>query len=173
MPHGYGSPLAGYAVGPSGRTVPYASWWARFGAQLLDGSIAMAVILIPLVAGLILAFKDAQTDSHGNITGGVSAVGVPILVVSALFSFGFDLWNRGIRMGSKRQSFGRQIVGISTVRGDSGAFLGGGAGFLRWLMAVVFNSISRLGLLDVLWPLSDDTSQALHDKVVGSVVLKK
>ena len=180
-PPGYGPPPAAYgnlppAYGASqygAPTVPFASWWSRVGAYLLDGLIALALILVPLIAGLIIAFKDAETDINGNITGGVAPIGVLLLVLTGVIFFAFDIWNRGVRVGSKGQSFGKQIVGITTVRSDSGAFLGRGTGFLRWFMAFLLGAISCVQLLDVLWPLWDDHKQTLHDKIVGSVVLRK
>jgi len=135
--------------------------------------IALAVIIIPLVAGLIIALKDAELDVDGNITGGVDAVGVAVLVLTGLLFFAFDIWNRGIRLGVRGQSLGKGILGIQAVRADTGAFLGGGGGLLRWLMAAMFGVISCVQLLDVLWPLWDDKNQTLHDKVVGSVVIRK
>lgn len=173
-PPAYGTPPPQpYYAGQPGPTVPYASWWSRVGAAVLDGLIVLAVILIPLVAGLFIAFKDAETDVDGNVTGGVAPIGVFLLVLTGLIYFAFDIWNRGVRVGTKGQSLGKGIVGIQTVRADTGAFLGGGSGFLRWLMAAIFGAISCIQLIDILWPLWDEKNQTLHDKVVGSVVIRK
>ena len=173
-PPAYGNPPPqSYGPGQPGPTAPYASWWSRVGAYLLDGFIALAVIIVPLVAGLIIAFKDAELDVDGNITGGVDAVGVAVLVLTGLLFFAFDIWNRGIRLGTRGQSLGKGILGIQAVRADTGSLLGGGGGFLRWLMATIFGFITCVQLLDLLWPLWDDRNQTLHDKVVGSVVIRK
>lgn len=154
-------------------TGSYAGWWSRVGAQLLDAAIVLAIIIIPLVAGLIIAFKDAETDPvTGDITGGVAASGILILVLTGLIYLAFDIWNRGIRVGSKGQSLGKQIVGIRIVKADDGQLLGSGGGFLRWLMTLVFSLISCVSLLDVLWPLWDDKNQTLHDKVVSSIAVR-
>ena len=168
QPQGY--PPAAYGQVPTGS---YAGWWSRVGAQLLDAVILLGVIIIPLVAGLVIAFKDAETDPvTGDHTGGVAASGILILVLTALIYLAFDIWNRGIRVGSKGQSLGKQIVGIRIVKSDDGRLLGSGGGFLRWLMTFVFGLISCVSLLDVLWPLWDDRNQTLHDKVVSSIAVR-
>lgn len=152
----------------------YAGWWSRVGAQLLDGLITLAVICIPLIVGAVLAFKDVETDPiTDEITGGVDPVGVVIMVLGGLLYLVFDIWNRGVRVGTKGQSLGKQVVGIRVAKDADGQLLGGGGGFLRWLMTFVLNLISCVGLLDVLWPLWDNKKQTLHDKIVGSVSLRK
>lgn len=173
-PPGYGyPPPQAYGAAPVGSTVPYATWWSRVGAYLLDGLIVLGLIIVPLVAGLIIAFKDAETDVDGNITGGVEPIGVVILVLAGVIAFAFDIWNRGIRTGTKGQSLGKGIIGIQVVRADSGVFLGAGGGFLRWLMETILGSITCVQLLNVLWPLWDEKHQTWHDKIVGSVVITK
>ena len=78
-----------------------------------------------MVAGLVIAFKDAETDPEtGDITGGVAASGIVILVLTGLIYLAFDIWNRGIRVGSRGQSLGKQIVGIRIVKADDGQLLG-------------------------------------------------
>jgi len=152
----------------------YASWWSRVGAQLLDVLFAILLPIIPLIAGAVLAFKDAETDPiTDEITGGVDPLGITIMVAAGLIYLAFDVWNRGVRVGTKGQSFGKQIVGIRIAKLADGQLLGGGGGFLRWFMALVLGLISCVGLLDVLWPLWDDKKQTLHDKIVGSVALRR
>ncbi len=174
-PPGYGqeSPEYGGSIPGDPAVGSYASWWSRVGAYLLDGILVLAVIVVPLVAGLVLAFRDVKTDpATGDITGGVAALGILVLGLTVLLALGFDIWNRGVRVGAKGQSFGKQIVGIRIVKADSGQLLGGGGGFLRWMMAFVFGLISCVSILDLLWPLWDNRNQTLHDKVVGSIAVQ-
>lgn len=174
-PPGYGQAPPTYGDHQQGGPAAgsYASWWSRVGAYLLDGIIAFVVIIVPLIVGLIITFKDVETDPvTDEITGGIAASGVLILVLTSLLLLGFDIWNRGIRVGAKGQSLGKRIVGIRVVRADDGQLLGGGGGFLRWLMAFVFGIISCVSILDLLWPLWDDRHQTLHDKVVSSIAVQ-
>lgn len=174
-PPGYGQAPPAYGQAPQGYGPPvpnYASWGSRVGAYLLDGLITLGIVLIPLVVGIIIAFKDATYDDVTETTSGVSGLGVLIMVLSGLLGVVFDLWNRGIRVGTTGQSLGKKIVGIKVIKADTGALLGGGGGFLRWLVETVFSGISCLGLIDLLWPLWDDRKQTLHDKVITSVAIR-
>lgn len=166
-PPGYGAP--GYPAGPA---TPYAGWWSRVGAAILDGLIGLVVLIVPVVVGAMIAFSGAETDPITDEVSGVNGAGVALMVLGLLVYIGFDIWNRGVRVGSKGQSLGKQIVGIRIVRAADWQLLGAGNGFARWLMGFVLNLISCVGLVDVLWPLWDDKNQTLHDKVVGSVPLK-
>ncbi len=44
--------------------------------------------------------------------------------------------------------------------------------FGRYAISIVFGIFVIPALLDYLWPLWDEKKQSLHDKVVGSVVVK-
>src|SRR5665811_1731319 len=168
-------PMAASRPGRSFRTPRGVRAW---GAILLDGLIGIAIAIVPIIIGVVIAFKDAGTEITQDpvtgldtveITGGVNAVGVIILVLASLFYFGFTIWNLAIRQGKLGQSLGKKVLGISVVRQDNGRFLGAGAGFLRWLVAQVLGGIC---FLDYLWPLWDEKKQTWHDKVVSSVVIR-
>ncbi|MFI5426018.1 RDD family protein [Aeromicrobium sp. UC242_57] len=168
VPPAYGQTPQGYGQQPPN----YASWGSRVGAYLLDGLITFGIFLIPLIVGLVLMLQNAEVNEVTDELTGIEPIGVVILVLTVIGYFAFDIWNRGVRVGKTGQSLGKKIVGISVVKADTGALLGGGGGFLRWLIATIFNGISCLGLIDVLWPLWDDRKQTLHDKVVSSVAIR-
>lgn len=153
--------------------VPYAGWWIRVGAQLIDGLIVTALAIVPGVAGAVIAFSDLEIDPvTDEIVGTVDAIGVLLLVLTVVLVIVFDVWNRGARVGSKGQSLGKQVLGVRTVAADTGAYLGTGKGLLRWLVAAALSMVSFVGLIDVLWPLWDDRKQTLHDKIINSVSLR-
>ena len=55
----------------------------------------------------------------------------------------------------------------------NGNLLSMGTAFIRLLAQVALNFVPVVGpLLDLLWPLWDERRQTLHDKAVGSYVLK-
>lgn len=173
-PPAYGyPPQQPYYAGQPGPTVPYASWGARLGAYLLDGLIGVAVAIIPLVVGGIIigttATSTPNVSGYDTVDGG-NPLGYVFLAIGYVALFVFQIWNNGVRQGKTGQSLGKKIVGIRVVRVENGQFLGAGAGFLRWLMASILGGIC---FLNYLWPLWDDKKQAWHDKVVGSVVIRK
>lgn len=180
-PPGYRPPPSPGQIPPShgqpahtgGRAVPYAGWLVRVGAQIVDGLIALAVTIIPLIIGLVITLRHVETDpTTGEISGGISLLGILILALTFILYVGFDIWNRGVRVGTKGQSFGKQLLGVRIVRDVDGQLLGGGGGFVRWLMSFVLSITACVGLLDVLWPLWDDKKQTLHDKIVSSVPIR-
>ena len=173
-PPAYGTPPPQpYGAGPTGLSVPYASWWSRVGASLLDALITLAVAIVPFIVGGIVLGTTSTTSTDANgyttMTGG-NPIGVVLLVVGYIAIIAFQIWNSGVRQGKTGQSLGKKIVGIQVVRVENGQFLGAGAGFLRWLMMSILGGIC---FLDYLWPLWDEKKQTWHDKVVGSVVIGK
>ncbi|EFQ84300.1 RDD family protein [Aeromicrobium marinum DSM 15272] len=167
------TPYPGAQPAPAGAGPVYAGWWIRVGASVIDGLIAVAVAIVPVVVGLVMAFSDLEIDPvTDEATGTVDPLGILVLVIGGLVFFGFDIWNRGVRIGTRGQSLGKQLVGVRTLRADTGAVLGGGMGFLRWLVAFGFGFIPFGQLVDVLWPLFDPRKQTLHDKVMSSVSVR-
>jgi len=170
QPPGYAQPAYGPVLG--GGPSPYASWWLRVGAQLIDGIIGGIILGVLVLIGALLAFVGAEVDPVTDEISDVNPLGIVIMVIGFLAYLAFDIWNRGARVGVKGQSLGKQLVGIRIVRAQDGALLGTGSGLLRWLITFLFGLTSCLSLIDVLWPLWDDKNQTLHDKVVGSVALR-
>ncbi len=70
------------------------------------------------------------------------------------------------------QTLGKRWLGIRVVADSTGRSIGYGRAFGRYAISVVFGIFIIPALLDYLWPLWDEKNQALHDKVVGSVVVK-
>ena len=184
-PPGYNPPpVAGYPAQqpyaggqhPPAYTPPaaYASWWSRVGASLIDSIIAGLIPVALVVVGLILAFKDADIDPvTDEITGGVSPEGFLLVVAGGLLYFAFDIWNRVFRVARTGQSLGKKVAGIRIAAISDGGSIGLGAAFGRWAVAAAAGFVlGCLALIDVLWPLWDEKKQALHDKVVSSVVLR-
>ncbi|KHL19160.1 putative RDD family membrane protein YckC [Mumia flava] len=158
---------------------PYASWIARVGAYLLDYLIVLVLALIPAVIGVVLVAVSVTTTTESTSTSttaqsevtnaGLFAFGMMLLVLSGIVAIGFDLWNQGIRQGTKGQSLGKQVVGIRVIEIATAQPQGAGKGFLRWLLLVIlFNAC----FLDVLWPLWDKKKQTWHDMIVSSVVVQ-
>lgn len=62
---------------------------------------------------------------------------------------------------------------IAVKDANTGGPIGYGRALARWLVAsVLWVAFYLPGLIDVLFPLWDPKRQTLHDKAVGSVVVK-
>ena len=182
-PPGYGTPPPGYPgqQGPySYRMVPadptgrhLSGWWRRGGALFIDGLIVGVPVYILLVAVLGVSFSQTNAVTNNGslstasfaVTGGVAALWLVSIMVS-LFYF-------GLLFGSiKGQTVGMMAVGIAVRDARTGGPIGYGRGIGRQAMILVMGVFDIPLLIDYLWPLWDPRRQALHDKVVSSVVVK-
>jgi uncharacterized RDD family membrane protein YckC len=147
--YGYGRQMPGMPGMPAGMP-PFAGWWQRAGAWLLDN------VLIGLALSLIVSWS--RSDALETLTG-----------IIALAWAIYNAW----RAGATGQSYGKRAVGIRLAQLSDGKPVGGGYGLLRLLMNAVFSALCFIpGLLNYLWPLWDEKHQTWSDKIAGSVVVK-
>ena len=171
-PGGWDRPIAG----PPLVTAPLAGWWSRVGAALID----LVVISIPalLVAGVILGGVGAAfsaDDGAGIFTLILGVILYLALLAAAAILYAPLLMRRpGPRNG---QTWGKQLLGIRVVRTNGlpmdftwsalreALVKGLGLGFLSTIIPLLPY------LLDALWPLWDERNRAIHDMVVGTLVV--
>jgi uncharacterized RDD family membrane protein YckC len=138
----------------------YASWGRRFVAYLVD----LLVILVPLVVLIVaIVLADPSDDSAAWVV--VVVAYVATIVVPFLYFTYFHGESRG-------QTPGKRLLGIRVVSDESGRSIGFGRAFGRYAITAVFGFFFIPVILDYLWPLWDSKNQTLHDKVVGSVVVR-
>ncbi len=150
------------AAGPAEVRSDYASWGRRLGAYLLD----VLVIAVPLIAiiGIALAAGNPEDENDSSW----AAVGIAYLLTIVVPFIYFTLMH-GRESG---QTLGKKWTGIRVVDGSTGRSIGYGRAFGRYAISFVFGIFVIPSLLDYLWPLWDQKNQTLHDKVVGSVVVR-
>lgn len=157
-PGGYGSYGDSSSGAPAGKTDalgrPLAEWWQRVAAVFIDGLL----LFIPtLVAFVVVA--SATTD----FVGAVAALAVSTVYYASLNG------------GESGQTIGKKGLGIQVRDAAGHAPIGTQRGAIRYLVDGVISLAPVLvlfGIVDALWPLWDPMRQALHDKIVGSVVVK-
>jgi uncharacterized RDD family membrane protein YckC len=147
---------------PQGSRADYASWGRRVGAYLLDS----LVIAVPLIAIIVLALVAGDPGDKNDASWGIIGIAYLLTIVAPFVYFTVM---HGRESG---QSLGKRWVGIRVVDDSTGSSIGYGRAFGRYAMAFVFWIVVIPAILDFLWPLWDQKNQALHDKVVGSVVVK-
>jgi uncharacterized RDD family membrane protein YckC len=140
----------------------YSSWGRRVGAYLLD-TLVLAVPLL-VVIGVAVAAAGPEDEDDGAWV----AVGIAYLLTLVLPFVYFTVMH-GRPSG---QTLGKKWLGIAVKEDSAGGSIGYGRAFGRYAITFVFSLFILPLLLDYLWPLWDKKNQALHDKVVGSVVLK-
>jgi uncharacterized RDD family membrane protein YckC len=145
---------------PSEVAAAYASWGRRLGAYLLD-TIILVVPLLLVVLAVFLA--DPGEDSAAWYVALVAYLALIVLPFVYFTLFHGD---------ARGQTPGKRLVGIRVVGDETGNRIGYGRAFGRYVITVVFGFLLIPWLLDYLWPLWDRKNQALHDKIVGSVVVR-
>ena len=187
-------PMAPGYAGPGGQVAkttpdgaPLAGWWMRVGASLID-----SLILGPL--GLLLGFPfllqylraytayvDQMTAARqrGDVVDPTSfladawlpLIGVAVVatIVGLVYHGGFLRW--------KNATPGKLAVGLRVRLREKPGQLPWSAIAKRLLvyygssLLSVIPVLGLVSLLNVLWPLWDDTNQALHDKAARTNVV--
>jgi uncharacterized RDD family membrane protein YckC len=150
------------AAGSPERRSDYSSWGRRVGAYLLD----TLVLIVPLIVIVIIAL--AAGNPEGEDDNSWAVIGIAYLL-TLLLPFIYYTVMHGRASG---QTFGKKWLGIAVKEDSGGGSIGYGRAFGRYAIIFVLALFILPLLLDYLWPLWDKKNQALHDKVVGSVVVK-
>ncbi|MBE2319972.1 RDD family protein [Solirubrobacter sp. CPCC 204708] len=137
---------------------PFAGWWSRVAAQLIDSII---VSILPLI--LYFVVLSSNESAAGLVIGGAS------LVVGLVY-YAVTIGRSGPNNG---QTLGKQLLNIRIVR-ETGEPMSAGTAILReTLIKGILMSICVIVLiLDYLAPLWDSRNQAWHDKIVNTLVVQ-
>jgi uncharacterized RDD family membrane protein YckC len=154
-PPGYAAQQPYGATGLPPGMPPFATWWQRVGAWLIDN-------LPALIGGWITDIAYYDWGNGPRVTGWViSFVGLVWAVYNAYLA------------GKTGQSTGKRLAGIRLARYADGQVVGAAYGILRLFMNAVFWAICVIpGVLNYLWPLWDQKSQTWSDKIASSVVVQ-
>ena len=146
---------------------PYAGWWRRVAAILIDGLL----LALPFFASIVIAIAvtEGAADPESEDDNPIWLV----VVISWLFWIVAPFVYYTILHGRPRgQTLGKRLLGIR-VTGVDFQPIGYGRAFGRALLASLLWIACYLpGILDALWPLWDEKKQSLHDKVVNSIVVR-
>jgi uncharacterized RDD family membrane protein YckC len=130
-------------------------WWRRVFAQLIDGLIVVVGFMAVLELGVAL-----------SPTSGVATV---CLVLGLIWYVLYFVIGHGSKSG---QTLGKKAFGIAVKGDEAGTRIGYGRSFARFLTLTFFGIVPILNVFNVLMPVWDRDNQALHDKVVDTVVVR-
>jgi uncharacterized RDD family membrane protein YckC len=156
---------------------PFAGWWSRVGATVVDG----LVVGVPaaIAGGLVFGGLASSFDDDGGADVVAFALAsfayLAILAVILLLYAPLLMRRPGAHNG---QTWGKQLFGIRVVR-TSGVpmdFVWSGLRevVVKLLAVGVASTFIPIlpWLLDNLWPLWDDENRAAHDFIVETRVVK-
>jgi uncharacterized RDD family membrane protein YckC len=175
-------------------------WWRRFGGYLLDTLIVgVPFALLEIVIGLVFYSEPYGVLSLGKTHPAIAGAGprIALNLAEIAITFAYAVW----LIGSRRQTFGMQAVGITAID-PSGRALTKNQVWMRALYRVVFielwtfliTAAALIGTTDgrapagltatgslltlvlilivYLWALGNDRHQTLIDVAAGSVVVR-
>lgn len=167
-----GGQAAGYPAQPAA-AVPYASWFQRVGAYLVDAMLSIpAVVVIFIGLSIAAAGAETTTDPATGVTSleGGNPAGVVVAVLGYVGIFVIYLWNTVFRQGRTGYSVGKQALGIKLIKEDSGQPMGAGMSFVRQIAHILDGLVCYIGYL---WPLWDTKRQTFADKIMSTVVIQQ
>jgi uncharacterized RDD family membrane protein YckC len=158
-----------------------ASFWERLGAFVIDVILTGLFALPALIAlevgprhmvscrvenGTITGFDD-EPNALCTVPNGLTWTLFGVLILGALV--GLVLYYALLEGGSKGQTVGKWVIGIRVVDKLTGGPIGTGRGVGRFFARLLSGLVCFVGYLWVLW---NPDSQAWHDIIVDSYVVK-
>ena len=171
-----------------------AGWWARFAAYLLDGVVVMvlgAILTWRFLEEIAVAYEHFVDETVRAAQAGstppdaatlVAELAEPLLWTAAVFLLVGLAYEVGF-LKVFQSTPGKMLLGLEVRLRDQAGPLSWRAVLLRWVgkggagsvQFVPFGQVaySLYALLDYLWPLWDPNRQALHDKLGGTIVVRR
>ncbi|GAA1292802.1 hypothetical protein Psi02_50500 [Planotetraspora silvatica] len=170
---------------PPGAPAPLAEWWQRLVARIIDGVIiGIPFLIITAIITAVVVTSAGFDDVTGvrTLESGAFLAAVLIALVSGAAMIAYEflmLRQRGQTVG--KIAMGIKVVPVGGTLGPEGlpqdvaakrAGVLFGPQLLRWIPFVGWLA-GIFALVNVLWLLWDKPlSQALHDKVANTIVVK-
>lgn len=174
----FASPLPGqpgYQWGGAIPAYPFASFGKRLLAALLDTAIILALMLVPLILGIVLMANSTETTAHADGTststvtnGGSLAGGIILIAASVALALLYEPLLTARKGSRNGQTLGKQALGIRITNLQGGPISTGQAWGRSLFASLISKNVLYLGHLWMLW---DAMKQTWHDKVAGTLVL--
>ncbi len=151
----------------NGEFYPYAGFWSRAAARIIDLVLIIAVFNLIYLAdrfGSEAGLWAGSGIEEGDVAEGFS----PANLLRAVFFLTFPIFYYVFLHGSCGQTFGKMAMRIKVVN-DDGTPLGYKMAFFRWLGYFLCDLTFNVGYI---WAAFDARKQGFHDKVCGTLVLR-
>jgi len=153
--------LGGLGYNPG---IPYAGFWIRFAAVVIDGVIVfVATFVVEIVLAVFIGLLARVTGSALDVSQGGPLTYLTYLVSSTI-SIGYFIYYWGV--GSTR---GMRFFRLAVVDAYTGLPIGFGRAAMRYLGYVISVIPCYIGLI---WAAFDPKKQGWHDKIANSVVIQ-
>lgn len=147
----------------------YSGFWRRFAAALIDGIILQVVSTVVQAAlgmGSASFFNIGQNAGRGDFSG-LSSTLFLMVIVSVVMNW---LYAAFLESSEKQATIGKMALGIQVIDATTLGRVSFGQATARHFGKIISGLILLIGYLMMLW---DDRSQTLHDKMAGTLIVKK
>ncbi|MFI9025533.1 RDD family protein [Streptomyces sp. NPDC053560] len=138
---------------------PYAGWFQRAGAFLLDVLINFGPLWV--MVGISTAIEESTGESGDALAIILGWVGVLAMIVAVVLQLRLE--------GRTGQTVGKKVLGIRAIRAADGRMLGVGLALGRRLLQFLNNVVFGLGWWWAIW---DAKSQTFADKIANVIVVR-
>jgi uncharacterized RDD family membrane protein YckC len=169
-----GRPQANPAAAPVSTPLPYAGFWVRFVALLIDGLI-LSIPFFLVAIGLVFRFRSFRFLARGSRFGPPDAAFVGPMLLGFFFAFAIFivvrwLYFAGMESSARQATFGKAAMSVyvTDLKGQPVTF---GRATGRFFAKIV-SGLIPLGIGYIMAGFTEK-KQALHDMVAGTLVLRK
>lgn len=165
---------SGVATSAGINGMPYALWADRVLAALIDGALVLAVMIVLylILSAFILAGGAVGSAGADTAGGAIVSTGCCLFfILPPISQLIVGIYNKVFLVAKRGSSIGQGVMKLKVVD-DKGSIIPINTAAIRLLVIMGFSLIPFLPLLSILWPLWDVQRQALHDKAVGTFVVK-
>jgi len=139
----------------------YAGFWTRFAAVLIDGIIIGIIQGILSVFAIGSAFVSSANDPNAFVSRFVKLYLIIFLIQWLYFAL--------MESSAGQATLGKKAMGIK-VTDEQGNRISFGRASGRFFSKFISSIIVCIGYLMMLW---SDKKQCLHDKIAGTLVVRK
>ena len=144
--------------------IPYAGFWIRFVAVIIDGVIVfVATLVVEIVLAIFIGLLARATGAPLDVSQGGPLTWLSYLV-SFTISVGYFIYYWG--MGSTP---GMRFFRLAVVDAETGQPIGFSRAAMRYLGYVISVIPCYIGLI---WAAFDPKKQGWHDKIANSIVVQ-
>jgi uncharacterized RDD family membrane protein YckC len=169
-----GTPPANPVSAPVSKPLPYAGFWVRFVALLIDGVI-LSIPFFLVAIGLVFRFRSFHFLARGNRFGPPDAAFMGPVILGFFFAFAIFIVVRwvyfaGMESSARQATFGKvaMSVYVTDLKGQPVTF---GRATGRFFAKIV-SGLIPLGIGYIMAGFTEK-KQALHDMIAGTLVVRK
>jgi len=148
---------------------PFGGFWRRSMAFFIDKAILFFISLLILFVGLLALWIGFPARYQDILPGGLAQLSITFLIAYIFMAALLHMLYFTYFHGTNGQTPGKMIFGLQVVQ-STGEGMTLGIAFLRWVGYFASTVVFYIGFI---WIAIDGKKQGWHDKIAGTVVIRK